>query len=70
MSWLMFILYVVTPMPGKPLYDAVLAKKYYASVEECNAAGKAMIEALQGDEKVAKIIAGTCVPTPAQQVKE
>ena len=67
MTWLMFLLYIVQPAQTQAKYDAVLAKKYYASQTECANAGKALIESLSKDERVVQIVAGTCVPASSQQ---
>lgn len=69
MMWLMFIVYVVLQGGNASKYDVVMEKKYYASQEECGKAGQARVAALSADDKVAKIVAGTCLPSDAQQVK-
>lgn len=67
MLWVLFVLYIMQPDLAKEAYQVKMAGQYYATVKECNEAGKALVAKLEDDQHVVKIVAGACLPSDKER---
>lgn len=63
MIWVMFLVYIAAANADQTAYEPVMVKSYHESQEKCAEAGKALLEKLENDDKVVKILVGTCLPS-------